>query len=146
MDLASGKKSVGKEHSRKIGVHPLVKVGSPGEEVSYRIRRAGNVLQSVVEVLEELDPAGLAASDFLRLSEILEVFVVGADANRVLGTEEERATTFEAENNTKELFVVGVVIGFRRKETAGVEGNGMQSVLILLGDDYPESVAGGIGV
>jgi hypothetical protein len=104
------------------------------------------VLQGVVEVLEELDPAGLAARDFLRLPEVLEVLVIGADANRVLGTEEERATTPEAENNTKELFVVGVIIGFRREKTARVESNGVQPVLILLGDDYPQSVTGGIRV
>jgi hypothetical protein len=51
VDLSGRKKGVGKENTGKIGIHPLVKVGSPREEVSDRVRRAGNMLQGIIEVL-----------------------------------------------------------------------------------------------
>jgi hypothetical protein len=91
-----------------------------------------------------LDPPGLSARDLLRLTEILEVFVVSTNANRVFSTEEEWSATFEAKNNTKELLVVGVVVGFCRKETAGVEGDGMKTVVIFLGDNHSQGVARGV--
>jgi hypothetical protein len=93
-----------------------------------------------------LDPPGLPARDLLRLAEILEVFMVGANADGVFGTEEKRATTLETENNTKEFLVMGVVVGFCWEETAGMEGNRVQPVLVFLGDDDPESVAGCVRV
>jgi hypothetical protein len=146
MDLSSGKKGVGKEYSGKIGIHPLVKVRSPGEEVHNRVRRAGNVLQGVVKVLQKLDPPGLAAHDLLRLAEILEVFMVGVDTNWVLGTEEKRATTLETKDNAKEFLVVGVIIGLRGKETSGVEGDGVEAIIVFLGNDDTQRVARSIRV
>jgi hypothetical protein len=147
MDLScGGKKGVGKKNTRAIGIHPLVKVRSPGQEVRDRVRRAGDMLQCVVEILEELDPPGLVAHDFLWLLEVLEVFVVSADANRMLGTKEEGMAALETEDDTEELFVVGIVVGFCWKETAGVEGNGMKPVLIFLGDDDSQGIARGVRV
>jgi hypothetical protein len=146
MDLPNRKKSVGEEYTGQIGIHPLVKVRSPREEISNRIRRAGNVFQGVVKILEELDPPGLAARDFLWFTEVLEVFVVGTDTNRVFSTKEEWAAALKTEDNPKEFFIVGVIIGFRRKEATRVEGNRMKPILVLLGDDDAKSVTRGIGV
>jgi hypothetical protein len=94
------------------------------------------VFKHVVEILEELDPVGLAARDLLRFAEILKILVISADTNWVFGTEEERATAFEAKNNAKEFLVVGVVIGFRWEETARVEGDGVEPILVFLGNDH----------
>jgi hypothetical protein len=146
MDLSSRKKGVGEEYTGQIGIHPLVKVRSPREEVSNRIRRAGNVFQGVVEVLEELDPPGLAARDFLWFAEVLEVFVVGTNADRVFSTQKEWAAALKPKDNPKEFFIVGVIVGFHWEEATRVEGNGMKSILVFLGDDDSKSVAGGIGV
>jgi hypothetical protein len=73
------------------------------------------VFEGVVEILQKLDPPGLSARDLLWLAEVLEVFVVGTDTNRVFGTKEERSATLETEDNSKEFFIVGVIIGFRRE-------------------------------
>jgi hypothetical protein len=104
------------------------------------------MFESVVEILQKLDPLGLSARDLLRFAEVLEVFVVGADADRVLSTKEEWAATFETKDDAKEFLIMSVIIGFCREETVRVESNGMKPILVFLGDDYPESVAGGVGV
>jgi hypothetical protein len=112
VDLPSRKKSVREEHTGKIRIHPLVKVRSPGQEVHNRIQHARDVFEGVIEILEELDPAGLAARDLLRFPEILKILMVSADTNRVFSTEKEWMAAFEAKNNTKEFLVMGVVVGF----------------------------------
>jgi hypothetical protein len=112
VDFLSRKKSVREKHMGKIGIHPLVKVRSLGQEVCDRVRRARNMLQYIVEILEKLDPLGLAARDFLWLSEVLEILVVSTDANWMLGTKEEGATALEAEDDTEKFLVVGIVVGF----------------------------------
>jgi hypothetical protein len=140
VDLSSGEKGVREEHAGKIGIHPLVKVRPPGKEISNRVRHTGNVLQGVVEVLQKLDPPGLAARDLLQLTEILEVFMVGADVDWMLSTEEKQVATLETENDAKKFLIMGVIIGLRREETPGMKGDGVKSILIFLGDDNPKSV------
>jgi hypothetical protein len=51
VDLLSRKKSVREEDMRKIGIHPLVKVGSLGEEVCNHVQHAGDMLKCIIEVL-----------------------------------------------------------------------------------------------
>jgi hypothetical protein len=146
VNLSSGKKSVGEEHVGKIGIHPLVKVRSPGKEVRNRVRRAGDVLKRIVEILQKLDPPGLMARDLLRLAEILEVLVVGSDTNGVLRTKEERAATLETKDNSKEFLIMGVIVDFRWEETTRMEGNGVKPIIVLLGNDHPEGKTGGVGI
>jgi hypothetical protein len=142
VDLSSRrKKSVGKQDTRRIGVHPLVKVRPPREKIHNGIRGFWDMLQCVVKILQELDPPGLAARDFLQFSEVLEVFVVSADMNWMLSTKEEWTATFEAKDHSKELLVMGVVVGFGQKEAAGVESDRVEPVVIFLGDDYSQGVA-----
>jgi hypothetical protein len=74
--------------------------------------------QFIVEVLKVLDPAGLSSSNLLRLVEVLEVFVVGVNLDWLCSTKEEGSTTFEAEQDSCEFFVVGVIVLFGGEETA----------------------------
>jgi hypothetical protein len=86
---------------RKIGVHPLVKVRFLGEEVGDLVQGARDVLKSIIEILEELDPLGLVACDFLQFMEILKVFMICADADRVFRAQKERSTALKAKNNAE---------------------------------------------
>ena len=106
------KKGVVKEDTRLVGIHLLVKVLSSRKEIGDSIRVTRNVGQFVVEVLEVLDPAGLAASDLLRLAEVLEILVVGSDLNRLCSSKEEGLTTLESEQDSCEFLVMGVVVLF----------------------------------
>jgi hypothetical protein len=78
----------------------------------------GDVGQFVVEILKVLDPAGLMASDLLRLAEVPEILVVGSHFDRLCGAEEEGSTTFESKENRCEFLIVGVVVLFGGEETA----------------------------
>jgi hypothetical protein len=83
-------------------------------------------------------------SNLLRLAEILEVLVVGANFNGLCSTKEEGSTTFESEQDSCEFLVVGIVVLFGGKETAGVEGNWKNSIVKLLRDDGAKGISGGI--
>jgi hypothetical protein len=72
--------------------------------------------------------------------------MVSADTNWVFGTKEELTATFKAKNNTKEFLIMGVVVGFHGQETVGVEGDGMEPVLVFLGDDHSQGVTGSVGI
>jgi len=109
-----GKKMIGEQDAREIRIHPLVKVLSPRQEVGDRIRGPGDMFQRIIEILQEFDPSGLSAGDLLWLAEVLEIFVVGEDAHRMLRAEEQGATTFEAEHYTRKFAIVDVVVSFGR--------------------------------
>jgi hypothetical protein len=55
-----------------------------GEEVGDSVCVSGNVFKGEIKVLEELHPSGLVAGDFLWLAEVLEVFVISSDDNRMI--------------------------------------------------------------
>jgi hypothetical protein len=139
------KKSVVKEDTRFISIHLLVKVLSSGKEISDSVRVTRNVGQLIIEILEVLDPAGLVASDLLRLAEVLEILVVGSNLDRLCSAEEEGSTTFESKENRCEFLVVGVVVLFGWEETSGVEGDRVNSIVKLLRDDGSEGVSRGVG-
>ena len=54
-----------------IGIHPLIKVFSSGEEVGYGVCMARDMVEVVVKVLKEFHPSGLATRDFLWLAKVL---------------------------------------------------------------------------
>ena len=60
-----------REEYASIGIHPLIKVFSLGEEVCYGVSMSGDVVEAVVKILEEFHPLGLAACDFLGLVKVL---------------------------------------------------------------------------
>jgi len=93
------KKMIGERNAWEIRIHPLVKVLSPRQEVGDRIRGSGDVFQRIIEILQEFDPSGLSAGDLLRLAEVLEIFVVGEDAHRMLRAEEQGSATFETKDH-----------------------------------------------
>jgi len=72
--------------------------------------------------------------------------MVGEDAHRVLCTEEQGTTTFEAENDAGQFSIVDVVVPFCREETARVEGDGMHTIVMFLRDDHPKSIPRCIGM
>jgi hypothetical protein len=89
-----------------------------GEEIGDSVRVTWDVGQFIVKILKVLDPAGLSTSNLLRLAEVLEVFVVGANLNRLCSAEEEGSTTLESEQDGCEFLVVGVVVLFCGEETS----------------------------
>jgi hypothetical protein len=111
------KKGVVKEDMRFVGIHLLVKVLSLGKEIGDGVCVTRNVGQFIIEVLKILDPAGLSTSNLLRLAEVLEVLVVGANLNWLCSAEEEGSTTLESEQDGCKFLVVGVVVLFSGEET-----------------------------
>jgi hypothetical protein len=77
-----------------------------------------DVGQFIIEVLEVLDPAGLSSSNLLRLAEILEVFVVGANLDWLCRAKKEGSATFKPKQDSCEFLVVGVIVLFGREEAA----------------------------
>jgi hypothetical protein len=71
-----------------------------------------DVGQFIVEILKVLNPAGLLTSNLLRLAEVLEILVVGANLNQLCGSKKEGSTTLESEQDGCEFLVVGVVVLF----------------------------------
>ena len=57
------------------------------------------MFKGIVKVLKIFNPAGLAARYFLRLVEILEVFMVGMDFDRLRGPKEEGASHLKSKDN-----------------------------------------------
>jgi hypothetical protein len=108
------KKGVIKEDMRFISIHLLVKVLSSGKEIGDGVCVTRDVGQFIIEVLQVLDPASLSASNLLWLTEVLEVLVVSTNLDRLCSSEEQRSTTFKAEQNSCEFLVVGIVILFGR--------------------------------
>jgi hypothetical protein len=58
------------------------------------------------------------AHDLLWFLEVLEVLVVSADTDRMLRPKEKWAATFEAENYSKKLLIMGIIVDFGREEAA----------------------------
>ena len=69
---------------RLISIYPLVKVYATREEVSDSVFWASNMCERIGEILKEGYPMGLAASDLLGFTEVLEVLMVHADFDGML--------------------------------------------------------------
>jgi hypothetical protein len=110
--FGGGKKGVIKEDMWFVGIHLLVKVLSSGKEISDGIRVTRNVGQFIVEILKVFDPAGLLTSNLLRLVEVLEILMIGADLDGMRGSKKEGLTTFESKQDSCEFLVVGIVVLF----------------------------------
>src|SRR5260221_12614269 len=104
------------------------------------------MFECVVEILEELNPSSLSSSDLLGLTEVLEVFVVGEDADLVFSSEEQSATALESKDDPCEFFIMHIVVLFRGEEASGVEGDGVHPILVLLGDDDSQGVPRCVGM
>jgi hypothetical protein len=111
------KKGVVKEDTWFIGIHLLVKVLSSGKEIGDGIHVTRDVGQFIIEILQVLDPAGLMASNLLRLAEVLEVFMVGANLDQLCCTKKEGSTTLKPEQDSCKFLVMGVIVLFGREET-----------------------------
>jgi hypothetical protein len=108
--FGGGKKGVVKEDMRFVSIHLLVKVFSSRKEISDGVHVSGDMGQFIVKILKVLDPTGLSTSNLLWLTEVLEVFVVGADLDGVRSSKEKGVTTFEPEQDSCEFLVVGIVV------------------------------------
>ena len=76
------------------------------------------MFESVFKVLKKLEPLCLLPGDFLRLLEVLKVFLVCSYIDCMLSTKEEGSSTFESIDNSGEFFVVGVVVSFSWEEAS----------------------------
>jgi hypothetical protein len=108
------KKGVIKEDTRFVGIHLLVKVLSSRKEIGNSIRVTRDMGQFIIEVLKVLDPVGLSTGNLLRLVEVLEILVVGANLNQLCSSKKEGSTTFESEQDGYEFLVMGVVVFLSR--------------------------------
>ena len=72
--------------------------------------------------------------------------MVREDPHGVLCTKEKGASTFKPEDDSGRFSVVDVIIALCWEEAAGVKGDGMHSIVMLLGDNDAEHVSRGIGV
>jgi hypothetical protein len=97
---------------RFVGIHLLVKVLLSGKEIGDSVRVTRDVGQFIVEILKVLDPAGLSASNLLRLTDVLEILVVGANLNWLCCSKKEGSTTLESEQDGCEFLVVGIIVLF----------------------------------
>jgi hypothetical protein len=95
-----------------LGIHPLVKVFTTGEEVGDGVRMPGDVVKYKVEILKEFHPSSLPSGNLLWLAEVLKVFVICLDVNGVVGAEEVGATAFEPIYDSGHFLVVNVVVLF----------------------------------
>jgi hypothetical protein len=95
-----------------LGIHPLIKVFSVGEEVGDGVGMPWDVIKHKIEVLQEFHPSGLSAHNFLGLTEVLEVFMVCSDTDGVIGAKEVGAATFEPIDDGCYFFIVDIVVLF----------------------------------
>ncbi|KIK92060.1 hypothetical protein PAXRUDRAFT_148141, partial [Paxillus rubicundulus Ve08.2h10] len=85
-------------------------------------------------------PVGLAVHQDLGGGEILKVFVVHDDINRM-------APGVECFVDGKEFFVMGVIVGFRSSEGPGVGGDWAEFIIQAAdGKDASDGIVGGIGL
>jgi len=80
------------------------------EEVGNSVGGTGDVVQCIIEVLEEFNPSGLLAGNFLWFAEVLEVLVICEHFNRVLCTKKEGASTFKAKDDASEFLVMDIIV------------------------------------
>jgi hypothetical protein len=78
--------------------------------------------------------------------EVLEVFVVGSNNDRVIGTQEVGVATFKSVDNGSHLFIMDVIVSFCWEEGMEVEGDRVSSICELLTNDCSKGKVGGIGV
>ena len=99
------------------------------------------MLQRVVEVLKEFNPASLSARDLTRITEVLKVFVVSTDSDCMSSTEKQRTTAFKTKNHSGKFLIMSIVVLLRRQQTSGMEGNWVNAILKLLSNNYSKSIA-----
>jgi len=102
------------------------------------------MFKGVVKVLEEFEPACLSAINFVRLAEVLEVFMISSYTNGMFHSKKEGATTFKSKDNCSEFFVMCIVVALGREKTTGVESNGVNPIQEFLHEDSTEGVSGGV--
>ena len=78
-----------------------------------------DVIEDKVITRQNLGPAGLTAIQNLRGHERFEVFVIGANVDRMQGSFKVVAPVFEAFYNGEHFAIVDVVIAFRRDALPG---------------------------
>jgi len=76
------------------------------------------------------------ASDLTGVAEVLKVLVISADTNRMIGTQEQGAATFEAKDDCSELFIMSIIVPLRWQETSRVECDGMDTIFKFLCNNH----------
>jgi hypothetical protein len=76
------------------------------------------VFELIIEVLEELNPLCLVASDFLWFAKVLQVLVICSYFDGELSSKEVGSAAFKSEDDANEFFVMGIVILFCWLEAA----------------------------
>ena len=100
-----------------------------------------DVFQSIIEVLEEFNPACLTSRHLLWFAEILKVFVIRQDFDRVLSSKEEGSSAAKAEYYAGEFSIVNIIVLFGREQASGVECNWVHSIFVFLGNDHSKGVS-----
>ena len=92
------------------------------------------MFNDVVKILEEFEPAGLLAHDFLGFPKVLKVLVVCVHPDWVLRTQKVGSAAFEAKDDACKFFIVGIIVLFCWLEASRVECNGVDGVFKFLHD------------
>ena len=124
-----------------ISIHPLVKVGMTREKIGDGIILTRDMGEVIVEILEVFDPMGLLARDFMGLMEVLEVFVVSMDLNRISSAKEEGSSHLEAKEDCSKFFVISIIIAFCREKTSAIKANGINTIVKSLSNNCSKGIA-----
>src|SRR5712671_5911637 len=107
--------------------HPLFMVWTPGQSIGL-IEGTRLVDDGKIILGEEKRPSSLTVGEFLLCSEVGEVIVVGPYFKGFRMTLKVMAESFEGANDSKEFFVVDVVVEFGRLHGLGEESNRVPAV------------------
>ena len=100
-----------------------VDIPSPGEHVDLLGESTRSMVDVKVEGAEEFGPTSLSAVEVSLFEKVLKVFVVGKDLDAMAGAFQVVAPVLEGLYDGEEFLVVDVVVAFRWRHSARMEGN-----------------------
>ena len=110
------KQRVGEEDGRRVVGVVRVEVRATGEGIRSGKEMAWDVDDLEVKVSKIKQPSCLASVEVLCLTEVHQVFVVGEDLDGEQGSVEVMSPGLQSADNGKELFVIDIIVSFRRDE------------------------------
>ena len=113
------------------GVHPPVKVGMTGKEVSDGVGNAGDVVEREIVVGQSLHPTSLPTGDAVGFAKVGEVVMIREDTERMSSPQKMMSPMANGFDDGEQFTVVNVVIQLRRLKRAGVKCNRMFEAVVL---------------
>ena len=118
-----------------------------GESVGFGSELAGTEVNHKVEGREVFGPVGLSVHKHFHHGKVFKVLVISDDVDAMLGSLKVMMPDFEAFEDGKEFFVVGVIVALSIGEGAGVESDQVDfSIRSQGGDDTCKGVVGSVSL